>query len=152
MIIVLSIEKDYLKFINLTENLHNQTEINRTFWSNHPSLTTSPKENLRIKTKKNKNVKISLVFTICWNFYRKTTKTTSFTFLQGVYLGITHLVRTQPFSKKLHFSPRDAYVHVRKGVRNISFSKNLACVLNAWSLGFLGRKILLKVWFFKVQW
>ena len=44
---------------------------------------------------------------------------------------IIHLVHTQHFPKNEHFLPADAHTNVCvSGVRNISFSKNFADVIN----------------------
>ena len=48
---------------------------------------------------------------------------------------IIDLVRTQNFPKNQHFLPPDTYTYVRcvyQGVRNVSFSENVAYVLNEW--------------------
>ena len=51
-----------------------------------------------------------------------------------VIQSLIYLVRTHNFPKNYHFPPWYAYVPVQ-GVRNISFTENLAYVLNGWCPG-----------------
>ena len=70
-------------------------------------------------------------FTFCLRFFRLVIKFYfSFIFVrvEGTFLGIIHLVRTQ------HISHIRTYTCVYQGVRNVSFSENFAYIQNEWSL------------------
>ena len=57
---------------------------------------------------------------------------------KGKLYGIIQLERTQNLPKSQYFLPLDTHTCVcLSGVRNISFSENLAHVLNEWSLSYI---------------
>ena len=54
--------------------------------------------------------------------------------------GTIQVVRMQNFPKNYYFLPPDTRAYMHQVVRNISFSGNLAHVLNEWSIFTTGRK------------
>ena len=61
--------------------------------------------------------------------------------------GIIHLVHSQNFPKNSNFLPPDTYTLVYQGVRNVSFSKIFAYVLNEWFQTNLKRTLMQIIYF-----